>query len=629
MCGIAGIWDYAERFSESERTACLANVGSKLVQRGPDHLGTASADQGRLQFLHRRLSILDTSAAGHQPWKHKRGDLFVYNGEAFNALEISRSFGSEWSTETHCDTPIVLESLIRSGPNKALSVINGFFALGWWEPEFARLTLARDAWGQKPLYLLQGDGFWAFASTLDALVAGFGTELKPQWDWVGHFLDRGYLAQDQTPFAQITRLNPGSYVELEGRSRNNFCFWTPWQSRLDPEVSSNQTLGAVISEAVKLRLQSDVPVGCFLSGGVDSPLIASYMAELSSDPIATFCMRSSDPSYDEGARAEAYARELGSNHHEIIVDESGLLAVVDQVLEDIQEPFGDSSVVPTWFVCQAAKKEVTVILSGDAGDEMMYGYHRHRWVYHWSKLLASVPLNIRRGLSHLLSLIPLSVLHWMGSLESWTGISHPEEKMVKVLRSLSCTSDRELFESTLGVGLMTEHKLRDGFPQQDTFASSAQVSRWARLHDLSHYLSGNALVKVDRASMSHGLELRAPFLDRSVFAWSQQHEPERFFSPYAGKSPLKELLQERFPGLKSFGPKKGFALPLARWLRSSVGDRLEELIRTSRSQLWDLGDYEKNEVLELLEEHRRGYANHQELLWRWMVALRWLQTRSL
>ena len=648
MCGITGFiqgGDAARDLSE----ICRRMTGA-ITHRGPDASGVWVDPQYPLALGHRRLSIIDLSEAGAQPMvSASRRYVLSFNGEIYNFQRLRKSLGdSHYPYKGHSDTEVILAAVERLGSREAIGRLEGMFAIALWDRETGMLTLARDRAGKKPLYY-----GWCGATLL------FGSELKSLWmhpdfddaldhDALGQYLQYGWVAQPRSIFRQIRKLPSGSLLEI---SRN--CEpWsvTPeeyWSARRVAEQGEKQpfkgsysdaieTLDRLLRDAVEERMVADVDIGALLSGGIDSSMVVALMQAMSSRPVKTFSIGFWEEKYNEAEFAAAVAEHLGTEHQELYITPDQALEVVDLLPTIYDEPFADSSQIPTYLVCKLAHEQVKVVLTGDGGDEQFAGYRRYKnCLKHWQDV-NRVPAALR-GLQGRVS-------RFLGE-RSWSYASrHLDvgQTVPRWTRKLGKISQR----SCNWIADSPQHVLANKFNKcipVDRFVSEAATPQtplvdrraWANVQDplfaMLHYdyvgyLPDDILVKVDRASMAVSLEARSPLLDHRVleFAWSLPRD--YLFDGRNGKLILRDLLTRYVPRDLIDRPKRGFSVPVKEWLGGPLRDWVEDLI--SEQALRDQGVFDVESVRQVWAQHLQGWANHSELMWAILMFQTWWRSRA-
>ena len=613
MCGIAGILDLGNGPRHTLSLSAVAHgMTAAIAHRGPDDADVWTSPENLVSLGHRRLSIVDLSPLGRNPMFWDGGRLaIIYNGEIYNFQELRRELqdlGHSFRSQT--DTEAVLAAYDQWGLD-AVHRFAGMFAFALWDAARRRLWLVRDRLGKKPLYYAERDGCLWFASELKAIA---GTPTFPRTldaDALRMYFKYGYVPSPYTIYKGARKLAPAHQLVAEGGRVTISRYWDP-SEHLTPDhelddVEAETRLESLLSTAVRQRRIADVPLGAFLSGGVDSSLIVAMMSEQSTDPVQTFTIRFTNPEFNEADDAARVARHCGTAHHEELCSDDQMLGIADRVPDMFDEPFGDSSAIPTFLVSTVARKGVTVALAGDGGDELFFGYPRYRhfadaaWALRLprpTRIIAAAAA--RRSQTRRLQRIADVLGHEGGDPYS---------------RFITWFSP-ELIEQMTGAPAL------DAPLYRDMLERIAEVPRRERpaLLDLVSYLPDDILTKVDRASMATSLEVRAPLLDHRVVEFALSL-PLRFKRRSgATKWLLRRLLYKRVPRELIERPKMGFGVPLRDWFSGPLRERMHDYVHGD-----DLGDLglDPRPVRTMWEEFGRGHNHRPDLLWQVFVLVAW------
>jgi len=603
MCGITGIIDKTVFPSELERIC--RSMTAAIAHRGPDDNGVWGAANDGLVLGHRRLSIQDLSPLGHQPMT-SRSQRFVtvYNGEIYNytglrsELEaLGRSF------KGHSDTEIILEGAEVWGIAGMVQKLCGMFAIALWDRQTRSLTLVRDRLGIKPLYYGHTETRFAFGSELKALVPA----LHPETDQsvVDEYLCWGYIPAPRSIYKNIFKLQPGQMLTVhQDGSIADETYWSgeavarsgiATRATMSDADATNQ-LDTLLTEVVGQHMLSDVPLGAFLSGGVDSSTVVALMQKQSGKKVRTFSIGFDAPGFNEAEHAAAVAKHLGTDHTEMMVSAEQALDVIPTLPHWYDEPFADSSQIPTALVCAMTRQHVTVALSGDGGDELFAGYDRYRRTLTLKKALW-VPQPVREAFCDILSVAPHDRMKKLCHLLARSrGADDVFLRLVQLWPDLGCNYD------WLDAGTLLDQM---------------------QYHDLTSYLPDDILTKVDRASMAVALEARVPLLDHRVveFAW---HLPQNMkMRGNMQKWLLREVLYRHVPRELIDRPKQGFAVPLASWLRGPLKDWAEDLLAPDKITLCDPAPVQK-----LWAQHKSGRRNWHHQLWAVLMLQAWQRNQA-
>jgi asparagine synthase (glutamine-hydrolysing) len=645
MCGIAGFWDAGGLSDDADEV--LRGMTTVIAHRGPDDSGAMCDVGSGIAIGHRRLSIIDTSATGHQPMSSASERYhIVFNGEIYNFRELRRDLvqaGVRFRGTS--DTEVLLEAVERWGLLATIQRAAGMFAIALWDMRERTLHLVRDRVGEKPLYYGRMGGVLLFGSELKAL--------KQHPAWRGE-IDRGslalylrfsYVPAPHSIFTGIRKVRPGTILTFASGAETEPLETQYWSARETVEngmrtpfvLPDNELVDACadrLSATIGEQMISDVPLGAFLSGGIDSSLIAALMQAQSAIPVKTFTIGFSVKEYNEAEHAKAVAAHLGTDHTELYVTPQQALDVIPNLPTMYDEPFADSSQIPTFLVAQLARTRVTVSLSGDGGDEVFGGYHRYVWAERLRRNFRLVPPSVRGAVAR--GIRVLSPASWNAVFASAGGLvrgrmSIPGERMHKLANLLSATTAEQLY-----TGLVSQWPDPSAVSPGSVEPSSllADSSLWANLDefaqrmmflDLISYLPDDILVKVDRATMAVSLESRAPFLDHRVieFAW---RVPQRSkIRDGTTKWLLRQVLDRYVPRVLIERPKMGFGVPLEYWLRGELREWAGDLLNADR--LRADGYFDAEVVLEKWTEHQSGARNWQHLLWNILMFQAWLDAQ--
>ncbi len=616
MCGITGIFETREAKPISREV--LDRMNETQHHRGPDE-GGCHVEPG-LGFGHRRLSIIAV-ATGQQPLFNEDGTVVVvYNGEIYNFRElVAELTGLGHVFRTKSDTEVIVHAWEAWG-EACVGRFRGMFAFALWDRNRETLLLARDRLGVKPLhYALLPDGKLIFGSELKSLLAhgGFSRELDPHA--VEDYFALGYVPEPRTIFGGVAKLPPGHTLAI----RRGVPVSTPkeyWDVRftLDSRLSESDACAQLVErlrESVRLRMISEVPLGAFLSGGVDSSAVVAMMAGVSADPVNTCSIAFADPAYDESAWARKVATRYGTRH---FVDrvESDDFDLVDQLARLYDEPFADSSAIPTYRVCGLARRHVTVALSGDGGDESFGGYRRYRLHMAEERLRSMLSLSVRGPLFGLLGrAYPKAdwaprVLRAKSTFEALA-----RDSVAAYFHSVSLMRDdmrRQLFSGTFKAKLGGYNAI-EVFRRHAQRAATDDPLALIQYLDLKTYLVGDINTKVDRASMAHSLEVREPLMDHPLVEWLATLPSSLKVRGNSGKHLLKEAMAPHLPAEIMYRPKQGFAVPLTRWFRGPLRQRVNDAILGER--LAATGLFNRGCLEQLVDRHASGARDHSAPLW--------------
>lgn len=559
MCGISGYFSVEKNISEQD----LKCITDAMPHRGPDASGIYQNDTKKVGLGHRRLSIIDLSNAANQPMFSACGRFaMVFNGEVFNYLEIKEQL--QLQCKTHSDSEVILETFAKEGVS-AIHRFNGMFAIAIYDTVQDLLYLIRDRLGVKPLVYFQLEKTVAFASEIKGLLQSSFIKKNVEVNKAAlyNFLYLGYVPEPYSAYTNIFKLPAGSYAVVKNGNLEIFSYWKPEEKVTENVVTDFKDAKAKLKElllsSVKYRMVSDVPFGAFLSGGIDSSLVTALAQINSKSPLNTFSIGFQEATHNESKFAKQVANHLGTNHTEFMVSEQDALELVDKIFTAYDEPYADSSALPTMLVSKLAKEKVTMVLTGDGGDELFHGYG----AYHWAKRLNNPFVKVVR--------MPLAAILSMSNPVLRRGakvINYPSESTLKS----HIFSQEQYFFSQSELKEMLLPDMQQNLLLQEDVATKRKLSavEAQSLFDIRYYLKDDLLVKVDRATMQFSLEARTPFLDYRVVEFALNVHENLKINNGVAKYLLKEVLYDYVPREIFNRPKWGFAIPLAKWMKRDL-----------------------------------------------------------
>ena len=642
MCGIAGLVS-PEATGSNELQTTIAAMTRSLSHRGPDDEGLWLHPERGVALGHRRLSIVDLSPAGHQPMVSANGRFVIaYNGEVYSHQETRKELEALGvSFRGTSDTEVILEACAAWSVEKTLPRLNGMFAFALWDRQEGVLKLVRDRLGIKPLYWAQFGRFFLFGSELKALRAAPGWTPKIRPDAVAAYIRHAYIPAPHTIYEGVHKLEPGMVLTLDTLGRREPALARFWDlSEVERRGSAQRQepgsatlvdeLDSLLRDAVGRRMIADVPLGAFLSGGIDSSVVAALMQAQSSAPVKTYTIGFEQQRYDEAPHARAVAKHLGTTHTELYVSPADALAVVPELPKWFDEPFADSSQIPTLLVSRLTRRHVTVALSGDGGDELFAGYQRYFWHQQLQTWFDRVPRSARRaaalGLRSLSPHIRDAVIRALPAKLQGKVTGSRIEKLTDVL---GASDPAALYQQIVSLwpnpnslvlggveakGRLWEPNLTDGLNP---------LFEGPQLVDTLTYLPDDILTKVDRASMAVALEARVPLIDYRVVEFAWRLPLEMKVSNGRGKSILRAVLARYVPDRLIDRPKMGFGVPMADWLRGPLRGWAEELLNPSRIASQGLLDGAL--VGRMWRSHLSGQNQETDRLWTILMLQSWLQ----
>jgi len=614
MCGISGIFNIHQ--APSVDGNLLQTINRVQAHRGPDDEGYFI--DHNIGLAHRRLSIIDLSG-GHQPvFNEDKSVCVVFNGEIYNFESLVSELthlGHHFST--HSDTEVIVHAWEEWGVN-CIERFKGMFAFALWDTQKQQLFIARDRLGKKPLYYSKtSNGQFIFASELKVLQAHPETDKTLRNEMAEEFLMFGYIPDPYTAFQNIFKLNPGHYLLLSPecvvKQRQYWDLKAP--QRMLSWEQSQEMLIEQLKEAVNVRLLSDVPLGAFLSGGVDSSAIVAMMAQLQRDPINTCAIGFKENSFDESQYADQIATRYNTNHVSEILSANDH-ELIDTLIDVYDEPFADSSALPTYRVCQLARQSVKVAISGDGGDEIFAGYRRHRLQMTEQRLRDKLPYSIRKPLFGSLAHIYPKADWAPQFLRAKTTF---QSLAMNTVEAYGNTMSRLRSEQRNSIFKTEYLQQLDGYTGLEIIKHHAKNSptddplKLIQYLDIKTWLPGDILTKVDRASMAHSLEVRAPLLDHEFIEWAYAIKNSDNIRGKQGKFAFKKSLEPYIDNNILYRPKMGFSIPISSWFRGPLKNKLQKNILSEN--MFDSGYFEPRHLTKMVNNHTSGKSDHGDALW--------------
>jgi asparagine synthase (glutamine-hydrolysing) len=631
MCGIAGLIVSSRPADGSEIEGRARAMSDAIAYRGPDGSGVWSDAEAGVALAHRRLAIVDLTPTGAQPMVSADGRWVIsYNGEVYNAEHIAAGLrAAGFVPRGTSDTEVIIESVARRGIERTLADLNGMFAIALWDRSTRRLHLVRDRLGIKPLFYARTPVGFCFSSELKSFsAAGFAFDVEPSS--AASFLRFGYVPAPHSIYRGVAKLRPGEWLsyEQDGKVQSRI-YWSlddaAVRGRNQPfagsDVDAEERLHALLANAVAINMNSDVPLGAFLSGGIDSSTVTALMVAAKRGPVRTFSIGFPDFGYDESGQARAVAAHLGTAHAELSVTADDALATVPHLADMYDEPFADSSQIPTHAISRMTRAHVTVALSGDGGDELFAGYNRHAFA---SGRLARLPAPLRRAAATLFQAVPRAAAEFAARAAPSLRFSDPAGKLKKLADVLRLDGDaiylRLVSQCPDPAALMPgvlEHPIALRWPEE---SRPENVLERMQLFDMATYLPDDILQKVDRASMAVSLEVRLPLLDHRVVEFALSLPRHMRHRNGETKWLLRRVLDRYIPRALVERPKMGFGAPLANWLRRPLRGWSEDLLGSS-----DLGGglLDVTAVRKLWSEHLSGRRDWAYALWTILMYEAW------
>jgi asparagine synthase (glutamine-hydrolysing) len=619
MCGICGVWHYATR--EPVDREQLQTMMDTMLHRGPDDSGSYFDDDAGLGLGFRRLSIIDLSPAARQPIGSENGIIRgMCNGEIYNFKDLRARLEADGHIfRSHSDTEVIVHAYEQQG-ERFLQDLDGMFGLAVWDGHHRRLILARDRVGKKPLYYYDDGRCLRFASELKALIADPAVPRTLDWTALAEFLAIGYIAGARSIFAGVRKLQAGCYVLHENGSMvtKRYWDWLPAFSEAPvrrPESEWACHTRTALEDAVRKRMVSDVPLGALLSGGLDSSSIVALMSAVSAGPVKTFSIGFPERRHNELRYAAQIAQRFGTDHHELIVTPERVPDVLPALVRQFDEPFADSSALPTYYVCKMARQHVTVVLSGDGGDEACAGYPRY-----WKALSASVvdtiPARLRRALLFPIERLPIGT---PGRRKALRLMLNPYERYV----SLMLLASNEEIRALLSPAAARQIDDDGTASWRQALEQGGRLDALSRMQyaDARVFIADDILVKVDRASMLNSLEVRCPFLDHRFLELMASVPPEMRLRNRRGKRILKAAMRGVLPDSTLTRSKMGFAIPIDSWFSGSLASYVREVLLDR--QTIERGIIASNTIERLTHT---GRSRMSQFVWALLVLELWFRS---
>ena len=636
MCGLTGAWAWTGS-TYDQSVASVTRMANALAHRGPDDQGVLVENDTGLAFGFRRLSIIDLSPAGHQPMVSSNGRFVItYNGEIYNHRELRAELsGVAWRGAS--DTEVMLEGFARWGVEDTLRRLVGMFAIALWDRQERLLTLVRDRLGKKPVYYAQSPKGLLWGSELKALCAHEDFDRTLDEAALQVYFQLGYIPAPLSIYRSARKVEPGCYVTCRfGEAPRTHRYWSAKDAahagaenphRMD-EREAVTALATLLGDAVSRRMIADVPLGAFLSGGVDSSAVVSIMQAHSSRPVRTFSLGFPEAAYNEAPFANAVAAHLGTEHTELYVHPAQAQAVIPDLPSIYDEPFADSSQIPTLLLSRLARQHVTVALSGDGGDEVFGGYNRHMWLERIWRRTGHLPFAARRFAAQAIRVLPESAwdkAYAMAAPMIGRGrrIALPGDKLHKLSRVVESENPDQAYLQLVSQWPEPRVLLAHGGEQLPAYTSDRRlgVTGSVMLLDQLTYLPEDILAKVDRASMAVSLETRVPLLDHRIVEWAWRVPAEMRSRHGVSKWLLRQVLYKHVPAHLIERPKSGFGIPIGRWLRHELRDWAEHLL--APAALASGGLLNPAPIRQVWQEHLDGRRDWQHRLWTVLMFQAW------
>ncbi len=625
MCGVSGYFFFNNK---NNYLKSLIEVTNNIVHRGPDHTGFWSSQQDGIYIGHTRLSILDLTEKGNQPMKSLCGRYVIsYNGEIYNFKNKKNDLKkSGIKMQNGTDTAVLLELIVQHGLKEAITMIEGMFAFALWDNKLKKLYLVRDRFGEKPLFYYKTNECIIFGSELKIInnQSLFSLEISKKASFYYSLL--GYIPAPFTIYKDVFKVMPSQIIEID-QSKNfeeskYFSFRDIAKDEKSNYSSFKNKIKNSLNNSIRKMMIADVEVGCFLSGGVDSSLVAYLMQKNSEKKIRTFSVGFNEKEYDESSYARQISDSIGSNHHQIMVSSMDMLDNLESIVNIFDEPFSDSSFIPTFLISKLASSHVKVVLSGDGGDEIFLGYNRYIFANKILKIKKYFPNFFRVILSKCLKTIPSNFYDTLSKpFQKMFGLQAFSHKVQKVSNILNYENNSDFY---LKLNIFDNDLLNSYSKKANLFNEYENLPLIDSLqaNDIDFYLSNDILVKVDRSSMFSSLEVRSPFLDHKLVENAFEAPLQFKIKENSSKYILKDILSDYTSKKFAFRPKMGFAIPIDKWLRDKKFQRkISEIFYESE---WSKLGYDKKKLIKKWEKYKKYKSITPQCIWMYAVAGIWL-----
>ncbi len=628
MCGIVGFLNLNNKKYSFEPSLVITQMINEVKSRGPDFQNYWSDKKKQIFLGHARLAIIDLNSRSNQPIRSQNGRwTIIFNGEIYNYKELKNCFKNE--IELNGDTAVLIALIEKYGFENAIKKIDGMFAVAAWDQINEKLFLTRDRMGEKPLYYSIDNDLVSFGSNINSIKIIPNKNLQICQDSVKSYFKLNYLPKKKSIYKNILKLTPGNYLEYDLKLKS-FKIAEYWNLNKDFRSFGNERLidktSELLDKSVERHLVSDVEVGTFLSGGIDSSLITAISKKYLGNRIKTFTLGSDDYHFDESEKAKKISNFFGFDNLTYKPTKNDILSTINDLPKIYGEPFGDSSQIPSILISKFAKNYVKVVLSGDGGDELFGGYNRYKYFHQIYPKLKYIPISLRKKIGNILkNLNPNYLDSFVKSLNIFLPNSQKKYNfgyfVNKFGRLLECENYEDSFYSLISNPIETNEIFVD--QNSFNFRSDSKINSIKDVinHDLLNYLPDDILCKVDRASMAYGLEVRSPFVDRSVVEFSQNIPFNLKFKNGQTKYILKEILKKYLPKNLFLGPKRGFSVPISSWLKNDLKNILMDY--SSKTLILNQGIFNYEFINKVINEHLNNKRSNEKFLWSYLIFQIW------
>ncbi len=626
MCGIVGFLKLNQKKYQFDPSNLIENMVEKVRSRGPDFQNYWNDEYSKVYFGHSRLSIIDLSFQSNQPIQSKDERwTVVFNGEIYNFKELRKLLNTKENVDG--DTKVLVSLIEKFGFINTIEKLDGMFAIAAWDSLQNKLYLTRDRIGEKPLYYFLNDDFFAFGSNINSLKIFPSNQLNISTNALKKFFKLNYIPSPLSIYENYFKLNPANIFVYDYKTKNHkiFNYW-----KLEKKFSFSNTNNLIskteniISETVKSQLISDVEVGTFLSGGVDSSLITIFSNKFVNYKLKTFTLSSGDYNFDESQKARQISEYIDAENIVCKINKDDITKAIEDIPLIYGEPFGDSSQLPAMLISKFAKNYVKVVLGGDGGDEMFGGYNRHKYFTNYFPKIKYLPKSLRSAIAKILKKnSPVQMDKFFKKLNFFLPEKNKFYNYGYLLKKLGGIIDNDsyeiIFDKLISNNVDIDNLIQEKTNVKDELNINSTYD--VLLHDILNYLPDDILCKVDRASMAYGLEVRTPFVSRKVVEFSQNIRIEDKIKNGQSKFLLKKILSKHLPKNLCKGQKRGFSVPVNDWLKLELKDMLNDY--SSKSFVQNQAIFSFDELNKIINSHFKGHVNNEKFLWSYLIFQNW------
>ena len=630
MCGITGFQIFG-KYKKFDKDSTIKRITDLLTHRGPDSSGFWKSDEDEIYMGHRRLSIIDLSMNGKQPMTSNNGRYVItFNGEIYNYRELREQLESRFKVKfyNNTDTQVILELVSIFGMKKTMEKLEGMFAFALWDNQTKTIFLTRDRFGEKPLFYFLDNNILVFASELKSVKAFFLTnKLDIDLDSSNYYSMLGYIPAPRTIYKKVFKVLPSEIIKISNGVTKKEKYWSiVRKKKIEIDFSYKKNLSEIndlLEESVKKMMIADVEVGCFLSGGIDSSLIASLIQKNSIKKIKTFTVGFKEEKYNEAIYAKKISEYIGSEHNEVMVSIDDMINNIDGIIDQFDEPFADSSCLPTNIISKFASKSLKVVLSGDGGDEIFLGYNRYLYAKKIMSLNSLTSRQTRSFLKKLINHLPINLLDRLSSpFQKTFGLHGFSHKMMKLSNIINYDNNSDFYKR---LSILDNSKLDQFLESSDGIFSDyndIELIESIQRNDIDFYLLNDILTKVDRASMDNSLEVRSPFLNHKLVERAFRVPSLQKMRGNNQKIILKDILGKYIPKNLYDRPKMGFGIPIENWLKNDkMIKRCDDIFYDSN---WDYIGYNNSRIAKIWDDYKKYKSYPASKIWSYLISGLWV-----